>query len=133
MVRATRLGALLSLCLLADCRQPARNSGLRVVSSEHVHQGVTFLHLEIAAVDPSTPLVIALHGRGSSPDGFASAWRDFPSPIEIALPQGFERFRFGWQWFDWPWGMDDGALTTAISAAEAKLCRRYSRPPMAER
>jgi len=113
--------AAVALLVLVDCRQPARFSGLGVATSQQFHGGIRFEHLAIGAVDPVAPLVIALHGRGSSPEGFDGVWRDMPWPLEIALPQAFERYRFGWQWFDWPHGMTDEDFATAVSAAEEKL------------
>jgi phospholipase/carboxylesterase len=119
-MREIAYAAALTLLLLVDCRQP-RNSGLRVTTTEQVHGGIRFVHLAIGAFDPAAPLLVALHGRGSSPERFDGVWRDMPFPLEIALPQGFERFRFGWQWFNSPMGITDDAFAAAVSAAEQKL------------
>jgi phospholipase/carboxylesterase len=44
-----------------------------------------------------------------------------PTPLEIALPQGPEPYRGGWQWFDWPEGMSDEAFAAVVGASEEKL------------
>jgi phospholipase/carboxylesterase len=119
MRRLAYLAVIASLTAV-DCR-PAPNSGLPVVSTVQMHGGIRFLHLAIGAFDPAAPLVIALHGRGSSPEGFDGVWRSIPSSLEIALPQAWERFRFGWQWFDTPRGVTEEQFARAASAAEEKL------------
>jgi len=118
MGRTAGLAALASLFFIADCR---RASALPVVSREQSHRGVRFLHLAVGVVDPAAPLLVALHGRGRSPEGFEDLWRDVALPLEIALPQAFERSGFGWKWFAWEAGMTDDEFTAAVSAAEERL------------
>jgi predicted esterase len=114
--------AVIASIAAVDChRLPAVDSGLKVTTIVEVHAGIRFLHLKVGAFDPGAPLVVALHGRGSSPEGFDSVWRSIPSPVEIALPQAFERNWMGWQWFEaGPW-MTEGEFEAAVSDAEKKL------------
>lgn len=69
----------------------------------------------------TSPLVIALHGMGGSPERFARLWADYPATVEIALPRGPYADGDGFAWFAWPPGLDDDALADAIAAAEARL------------
>lgn len=120
MRRPLYVAALASL-ILVDCRKRTPSSELWVETTHEVHGGIRFEHLVIGTVDPTRALVIALHGRGSSPEGFDGVWRNLPAPLEIALPQAFEPYRTGFQWFDWPPGMTEEDFAAAASAAEEKL------------
>ena len=55
--------------------------------------------------DTSSLLVVGLHGRGDTPDGFAGLFSDFPLPAEVVLPRGHQPFHDGFQWFDWAPGI----------------------------
>jgi phospholipase/carboxylesterase len=118
--RLVSIAALASL-VSVHCRHEGRYSGFRVETTQQVHGGIRFEHLVIGPADPTKPLIIALHGRGSSPEGFDGVWREFPAAVEIALPQGFERYHTGWEWFDTPFWMTEEAFEGAASAAEEKL------------
>jgi phospholipase/carboxylesterase len=113
--------AVIASITAVDCRHAPVNSGLNVTTTDEVHGGLRFMYLKIGAFDPAAPLVIAIHGRGSSPEGFDGVWRNIPSPLEIAMPQAFERYKNGWQWFDYSPSMSEDDLAAAMSVAEKKL------------
>ena len=73
--------------------------------------------------DASSPLVVWIHGRGGTPERFASWWRDFPAKVEVALPQGFTAIGDGWSWFDYSEGTSDDDLARAVGAAAERLWR----------
>jgi phospholipase/carboxylesterase len=123
----TRLRVVAALALLAGpgcgpeapsvpCVDPSREE-----PSREAFGGVEFLTYFERSARTSSPLIVALHGRGETPPDFAPVWRDFPAKVEIALPRAPLRYADGLQWFDWPPGMTDDALAEAVSAAEAKL------------
>lgn len=69
----------------------------------------------------ASPLIVALHGRGDTPEGFAELWRDLPLTVEIAIPQAFTPYSDGFSWYDPNTRSDDDAFAEAISRAEQKL------------
>ena len=95
------------------------------LTREHPSQktvaGVSFVVLFEQDANESSPLLVALHGRGDTAAGFAGVWRNFPAKLEIALALAPLPYGPGRAWFDWPRGMTDDALADAVSAAEAKL------------
>jgi phospholipase/carboxylesterase len=89
--------------------------------SREAFLGVEFLTLFERKARTTSPLIVALHGRGETRETFAKVWRRFPARVEIALPNGRLPYAGGAQWFDWPPGLTDDALAEAVSAAEARL------------
>ncbi len=89
--------------------------------SREAFLGVEFLTYFELNARTSSPLIVALHGRGETPLDFAPVWRSFPAKVEIAIPSAPLPYAGGRQWFDWPAGMTDDALADAVSAAEARL------------
>jgi phospholipase/carboxylesterase len=74
--------------------------------------GVRWIDIYTGGADDNSPLIIAMHGRGGSPERFAMLFKEAPIKAHIALPQGFQSAGFGWAWFeDWK----------DIGPAEAKL------------
>jgi len=69
----------------------------------------------------ASPLVVALHGMGGSPEGIAPLFDDFPVAAEIALPRGLVIRDDGWAWFPWDSTTTDAQLAQAIADADAKL------------
>jgi phospholipase/carboxylesterase len=65
------------------------------------------------------PLVVALHGRGDTPDHFVSFWQD--PGLELAVPRGFLSWGLGAAWFDWPPGLADEELSKRVAAAADRL------------
>src|SRR5579859_7630434 len=119
--RARRALLVSSLALAVGCRRREPTGLDATRTQEQFALGVRFVVLYLHGADESSPLLVAMHGRGASPEQFADLWRDFPDRVEIALPQAFDRFRDGWSWFDWPPGLGDDALAANIDAAERKL------------
>ena len=99
----------------------ADRPGKAALAEEQVASGVHFVTLFPAGADESSPLIVGIHGRGGGPRHFGRVWKDFPDKVEIAMPQGFQPFGEGWQWFDWPPELSDGELADRVAAAEAKL------------
>jgi predicted esterase len=99
------------LGLLASCRR----------AEDAPTTGVRFVHVFAHGADTSAPLLVWIHGRGGTPEKFEAWWREFPAPLEIALPQGFAPSGSGWSWFDWPPGVSEEDLVAAVSAAETRL------------
>jgi len=89
--------------------------------SQQTLAGVHFVLLFEQDANDASPLLVGLHGRGDTAEGFAHAWRNFPAKLEIALALAPLPYGDGRAWFDWPPGMTDDALADAVGAAEAKL------------
>jgi phospholipase/carboxylesterase len=82
---------------------------------------VRFAQLFPHGGDEASLLVVGLHGRGDTPEGFSGLFSDFPMRAEVVLPQGQLTFNFGWQWFDWAHDIDEAELARRVGEAEAKL------------
>src|SRR5262249_50644946 len=71
--------------------------------------------------DETAPLVVGLHGRGDTPEGFSRVFSDFPLRAEVVVPRAHLPFHLGFEWFDWPQGITDEELARRIGEAEDKL------------
>ena len=71
------LRALLALCLVA-CGSPPPPATPAVLEYLELTTGG-------ATASETLPLVVALHGRGDTADGFARAFRDMPTPARVVL------------------------------------------------
>jgi phospholipase/carboxylesterase len=83
--------------------------------------GVDFLELHPHDGTASSPLVVAMHGKGGSPERLAKLFDDFPIAAEIALPRGFVADGNGYAWFAWPPGTSEDQLADAMTATDGKL------------
>jgi phospholipase/carboxylesterase len=83
-----------------------------------VHEGVTFIELFPQGADESSPVVVAIHGRGDRPDRWVETWRNFPGKARIALPRAPTPLGDGFSWFDLHEGMTDAELGAGVGAAE---------------
>jgi len=121
MLRTCAL-ALLAVLIAPGCNRDVPSVELtREEPSQQTVAGVNFVELFERDATPASPLLVGLHGRGDTAQGFAPMWRNFPAKIEIALALAPLPYAGGRQWFDWPPGMTDDAFADAASAAEAKL------------
>jgi phospholipase/carboxylesterase len=86
-----------------------------------MHVGVEFTLLDPASASPGSPLVVALHGEGGSPERWVSGFARFPGEATIALPRGFEPHESGFRWFPWNADLADPKLAADVAAAEERL------------
>ncbi len=107
--------AIAALLLCLGCKSPAPAvapaADLRTVE------------LSTQGGDATSALIIALHGRGGSPDELVELWRGFPGRAQIVLPQGPIPYGPGFAWFNWPKGIDEAQMAAEISPSEAVLWR----------
>jgi phospholipase/carboxylesterase len=92
-----------------------------------VHEGVPFIELFPHDADESSPIVVAIHGRGDHPERWIETWRGFPTAARIALPRAPEPLGDGFTWFDFRGGMTDEQFGAAVGAAEERLWRGVSK------
>jgi phospholipase/carboxylesterase len=90
-------------------------------------EGVELLSLFPNGADESSPLVVAIHGRGDAPDHWVDTWSRFPPRAEVALPRGFDRWGQGWAWFEFRDGMTDEQFGAEVGAAEERLWRAVAK------
>lgn len=88
-----------------------------------VHEGVSFIELFPQGASESSPIVVAVHGRGDRPDRWVETWRTFPGRARIALPRAPNPLGDGFSWFDFRDGMTDEQFGAEVGAAEEKLWR----------
>lgn len=106
-----------------ESRRPASGGTSGAWPRRSAHEGVDFVELFPNGADASSPLIVAVHGRGDRPENWVDAWRKFPEKAWIALPRAFTAFGPGWSWFDLHEGMTDAELGAAVGEAEARLWR----------
>lgn len=87
------------------------------------HEGVSFIELFPRDADESSPIVVAVHGRGDRPDRWVDTWRTFPAAARIALPCAPTPLGDGFSWFTFRDGMTDEQFGAEVGAAEEKLWR----------
>lgn len=85
------------------------------------HAGVSFIELFPSGADESSPVVVAIHGRGDAPANWVDTWSRFPGRARIALPRAPIPFGEGYSWFALREGMTDAELGAAVGEAEASL------------
>src|SRR5690606_14903097 len=83
--------------------------------------GVEMIELFPHDADPTSPLVVAIHGRGDRPDRWVDDYRRFPAKAAIALPRAFDPLGKGWSWFAFRDGMTDEQFGAEVAQAEARL------------
>jgi phospholipase/carboxylesterase len=88
---------------------------------ELTENGVSFVQLFTGGGDATSPLIVSIHGRSNSPEGFASNWDGFPGKAEIMLPRGTLKQLFGYQWWEWDSGLEDAELGARVAKAEEFL------------
>ncbi len=85
------------------------------------HEGVEVIELFPNGADETSPLVVAIHGMGDTPDNWIDGWRTFPARVQIVLPRAFTPHGGGFSWFTFRDGMTDAEFGAAVGAAEARL------------
>lgn len=88
-----------------------------------VHEGVSFIELFPQGADETSPVVVAIHGRGDRPDRWVDTWRSFPGKARIALPRAPAPLGDGFSWFAFRDGMTDERFGAEVGDAEEKLWR----------
>lgn len=92
-----------------------------------VHEGITFIELFPRGADESSPIIVAIHGRGDRPDRWVGTWTEFPGKARIALPRAPTPLGDGFSWFDFRQGMTDEQFGAAVGEAETKLWRAVAK------
>lgn len=99
------------------------------------HESVEMIELFPQGADESSPLVVAIHGRGDKPENWIEGWSAFPEKAWIVLPRAPipwgppappDGGRAGTSWFELHDGMTDAELGASVGDAETKLWRGVS-------
>ncbi|AKU97337.1 Serine esterase [Labilithrix luteola] len=91
------------------------------------HEGVDFIELFPSNADESSPILVAIHGRGDRPENWIDTWREFPAPVRVVLPRAFDPFGDGYTWFPLRSTMSDEDFGKAVGDAEARLWNAVSK------
>ncbi len=85
------------------------------------------IHTGPSKTDPEV-VVVAMHGLGDRPEGFARLFETFSTPARVLLPAGPHPYRDGYSWFTA--GRDDEVAFAADLAeqADAVAARLIGRP-----
>jgi phospholipase/carboxylesterase len=113
-----------SVVLLA-CRGDAPPSPDRVApaatTSDTEAAGVRFVEILTGGASPSDslPLVVGIHGLGSSPERFGLLLSSLSTPARLILPYGLDPYGEGFAWF--PEWRDDAELAAGTQRAADRL------------
>ena len=105
----------------AACKQPPPPASKPPPVRRSMVEGVPIIEVFTKDADESSPILVAIHGRGDNPENWISGWRNFPSPVRIVLPQAPSPMGDGFSWFDFKDGMTDDQFGAEVGASEAKL------------
>ena len=100
---------------------PAAPSAALPAARDELHQGVRFLVNFRGGADERAPLVVAIHGRGDTPDHFARLFEGWSARAEIAWPQASEPYSDGFSWFPGSRSMSEAEFAAAMDVAERRL------------
>jgi phospholipase/carboxylesterase len=88
---------------------------------DEVHGDVRFLVNFRGGADETSPLVIGIHGRGSTPENFSRIFDDVSDRVQLAMPQAFTRYGDGFSWFPSSRSQSDAEFAVVLDNAEQKL------------
>lgn len=120
-------GSLLALAMGCDRASPPapekreipppapRGVRTRVVS------GVELREIFPSGGTETSPVVVAIHGRGDHPANWVERWSRFPRAAHVVLPCAFTPFGEGFSWFELAREMSDEQVAASLGAAEARL------------
>jgi phospholipase/carboxylesterase len=86
--------------------------------------GIHYLELITGGAEANAelPMIIAIHGLGDSPEGFANLLASFDRPARVILPRALDPYEPGWSWFPLrARDTDVEALAAGIERAAAAL------------
>jgi phospholipase/carboxylesterase len=116
------------LFVLAHCyteKIPKESKTLEAPPASKVSEApkITLSYIERVKGDPATPLpmLVAVHGLGDTPEGFARVFDDYDGPLRIILLQGITPFHGGFSWFDLSDGLDIEKATQGVAYAAAQI------------
>ncbi len=85
----------------APTSQAAPTNSLATPSELPEIEGVHYLEVLTGGAEAgdTLPMIVAIHGLGDSPEGFASLLANFDQPARVILPRGLDPQPPGWSWF----------------------------------
>ena len=93
-MRTLALLVVLCACNNAQPPAPTPTPSVRVARPE-----IAFVELRPHGATDASPLLIAFHGMGDTPENFAAAFEDFPAAAEILVPRGIHPRGDGFAWY----------------------------------
>jgi phospholipase/carboxylesterase len=99
---------------------PREAAGVTYLERIHVPPGTA--KDRVPAPDAALPMVIAIHGRGDTPEDFQHLLDDVPATFRLIVPRAFDPLDGGWSWFPYRARSPDvDALARAIGDAGGRL------------
>lgn len=105
-------------------------------------QAAGVLYLELLHLAPGTPqdaaptlasalpLIVAMHGRGDTPEDFKHLLDGLPVTARVIVPRAFDALGDGWSWFPYrARSADVAALAQGIDAANDRLAAMLAELP----
>ncbi len=114
---------------LADPFDPEPAVGL-VSSANDTYEYEVFVHPDVDTDQP-LPMIIALHGRGGSPEWFLRMVRNHPLPVRWVFPRAPRQFALGRSWFSRSVRRDKDTVTRELGDVTKRLAVLLDRLPQA--
>lgn len=67
------------------------------------------------------PIVVAVHGRGDTPQSFSALYKRFGGKVRLLVPRAYAPFHTGFSWFELREGMTDAELGASVGGALERL------------
>lgn len=105
---------------LMACQQskapPAKEQAPAVVVGE-----IQFVEKQVGAVTEGSPLIVAIHGLGDTPENFIELFGDAPFAAAVLAPRGPIPYGDGFAWYHPPTASTHEQMEAEIKAADAAL------------
>ncbi len=106
---------------LMACQQskapPAKEEPAPVVAVGDIQ----FVEKKVGAVTESSPLIVAIHGLGDTPENFIELFGDAPFAAVILAPRAPIKYGDGFAWYQPPGASTPAQMEAEIRAADAAL------------
>jgi phospholipase/carboxylesterase len=113
---------LLALALMACQQSKAPPVKEESVPAPAVTVGeIQFVETKVGAVTEASPLIVAIHGLGDTPENFIELFGDAPFVAEVIAPRGPFKYGDGFAWYHPPGETSHEQMEAEIKAADAAL------------
>lgn len=127
MRRVSRALATLALAHLAACETTCGDGTTKEKRAQitHLDEGRAAVLENGGGAGPS-PLVVALHGRGDTPESFSDTFHAYPTRATIVLLRGPRTYGEGASWFELHPKMTEAELAREVSSARDAVHARIA-------
>jgi phospholipase/carboxylesterase len=113
--------------LVVACTKPAPPPPKEIAPRRVTYEGVDVIEIFTQSAGEHSPIIVAIHGMGDSPEPWAETWKRFPGRAHVVIPRAFDRYGPGWSWFEFKDGMTDEEFGAGVGAAEERLWKAIAK------